>query len=90
MKTPSNEAPGFILKSLRMATGIITYPYVAWLLLLILVSSNVVYGWVIEKYLSLNSWALVQQAEIDKKMFDIQDEILKELRKTPQNVDNCQ
>ena len=90
MNTPSSKYTGLLVRFLRYFTRQIAHPITAWFLFLMLVSSNLAYGWVIENYLSLNSQALIQQARIDRKILDTQDELLKELRKVPQDFSNCQ
>ena len=88
MNTPPSIYTGLLVRSFRYLTKQIAHPVFAWFLLLVLVSSNLVYGWVAEKSLNLGIDSLVQRAEFDRRIIDAQDEILNELRKaTP---DNCQ
>ncbi len=81
MNTPNNQNPGLLVSFLRYCNRQITHPISAWFLFLMLVFSNLVHGWALERLFHYKAESLVQRALLDRQIIGNQDLILKELRK---------
>ena len=90
MNSPSNNSPGLVLRSLSIVTEIITHPYVAWFLFVMLGLYNGLVGWGMQQFLEANATTQSVRLEFDHHLLESQKEILEKLEKALAESGNSQ